>query len=129
MRIDFIVDGRPLPQPKPSSVGARRFYKKSYLDWRHEVEVAASVAALELEQRGEPWDAHHDAYAVRLRFMQPDRRRTDIDRLEATILDALTRAGIWEDDRLVCSLKATRGYSPRPRVEVVVEHTSIEVEL
>ena len=126
--IELIVDGRPLPQPKPSSFGTRRFYKKPYLDWRHEVEVAAAVAAHELDSMGEPWDARMKAYAVRLRFYQPDRRRTDIDRLSSTILDALTRAGLWEADRLVSDLHASRAYSSRPRVEITVRTAEVEVE-
>lgn len=120
--ISFIVAGRPLPQPKPRTRGKARFYPKPYLECRDRITDAAQIAAAELEDRGTPWDAHRDSYRVVLRFFQPDKRRTDIDRLCATALDALTRAGLWGDDRLVSSLRADRALDPeRARLEIEVE--------
>ena len=120
--IHFIVAGRPLPQPKPRTAGVHRFYPAAYVTYRDEVAVCAQVAALELHERGTPWDAMRRSYAVRLRFFQPDRRRTDIDRLVASQLDALVRAGVLEDDRFVDRLRAERAIDAGdPRVEVEVE--------
>lgn len=120
--IDFVVEGRPMPQPKPRTKGVLRFYPKPYLEWRELVMVSAQAAAYELQDRGAPWDAFAKSYGVKLRFFQPDRRRTDIDRLAASVLDALTRAGMFEDDRLVSRLRAEREIDPgNPRVEIEVE--------
>ncbi len=119
--VSFIVPGRPMPQPKPRQHGHLRFYPKPYLDWRDEVAVVAQVAALELEERGTPWDATRRAYRVCVHFFQPDKRRTDLDRLVASVFDALTRAGILEDDRFVDVLRASRALDAgNPRVEVEV---------
>ena len=121
MRLEIIVPGRPLPQPKPRTQGHRRFYPATYLAYRDDVRDAAQVVACELEDRGEPWDAMRRRYAVHARFWMPDRRRTDIDRLIATQLDALVRAGVLEDDRFGDERTARRGIdAARPRVEIGV---------
>ena len=125
MMLHFVVAGRPAPQPKPRSAGAHRFYpaKSGYKQYRQEVTDAAQFACAELEERGEPWDPRLRSYTVRLRFVRPDRRSTDIDRLTSTILDALTKAGVLEDDRYVDKLVVDRNEidPARPRVEVVVQ--------
>lgn len=119
--IAFVVEGRPRPQPKPRTRGKGRFYPADYLDYRESATNAAGFAAAELEDRGDPWDPRRRAYSVRLRFFMPDKRRTDIDRLAATLLDALTRAGVLEDDRFVDKLSCERSLDPSdPRVEVEV---------
>lgn len=121
MTMQVIVDGRPLSQPRPRVTIRGTFMPKEYCAYRDEIANAVQVVAQELEDRGAPWDAHRGAYAVALRFFMPDRRSTDIDKLGSTILDALTRAGIWADDRLVTSLRATRSLSAHaPRVEIEV---------
>jgi Holliday junction resolvase RusA-like endonuclease len=120
--IQFTVTGRPLPQPRPRVTSRGTFMPSDYAEYRQEVAATAQVAALELEDRGTPWDAHRKSYRVRLKFFMPDRRSTDIDKLEATILDALTNAGIFKDDRLVDSVRKDRAIDKaNPRVEVCVE--------
>jgi crossover junction endodeoxyribonuclease RusA len=52
----------------------------------------------------------------------PDRRARDLDNLNKGILDALTHAGVIEDDSLIDRLTVQRSIvSERPRVEVSVE--------
>jgi crossover junction endodeoxyribonuclease RusA len=46
--------------------------------------------------------------AVRLDMYPPDLRRRDIDNPVKVLLDALTQAGIWEDDYQVRALSARR---------------------
>jgi Holliday junction resolvase RusA-like endonuclease len=124
MLLAFHVDGRPISQPRPRVVrgGLHAFMPKPYVAYREEVSLCAQAAALELEQRGEPWDATRRSYRVRLRFVMPDHQRTDIDKLQATILDALERAGVFEDDRFVDQVTARR------RVERGVARVEVEVE-
>lgn len=38
---------------------------------------------------------------VDMALTPPDNRRRDIDNVHKALFDALTRAGVWEDDRLV----------------------------
>lgn len=122
MTLSFIVPGRPVSQPRPRVTRRGTFMPADYTEYRETVTAEAQVAAFELEQRGEPWDARAKSYRVRMKFFMPDQRRSDIDKLEATILDALTNAGVFEDDRLVDSVRKDRAIDAgRPRVEVEVE--------
>jgi Holliday junction resolvase RusA-like endonuclease len=120
--IQFTVTGRPLPQPRPRVTSRGTFMPSAYAEYRQHVAETAQIAALELEQNGTPWNAHADSYRVRLKFHMPDRRGTDLDKLEATALDALERAGIYRSDRLVDSIRSDRFVDRKaPRLEVCVE--------
>jgi crossover junction endodeoxyribonuclease RusA len=46
--------------------------------------------------------------AVTLRVHAPDRRARDLDNLPKALLDALTHAGLWEDDSLIDELHIFR---------------------
>lgn len=49
------------------------------------------------------------------------KRRADVDAPIECVLDALTKAGVWNDDVQVVSLHAAKAYSKeRPRVEVEI---------
>ncbi len=51
--------------------------------------------------------------SIRLAFSMilypPDRRVRDLDNCVKSLQDALTRAGVWEDDRLIDQLSVARG--------------------
>lgn len=120
-RVGFIVLGRPRPQPKTSTRGKRRFYPTSYTDYKDSVIAAAAAAKAELEDRGDPFEAASKHYGIKIRFWMPDHRRTDIDRLESTVLDSVTKAGLWPDDRFCDEMASKRGLCPEdPRIEVEV---------
>lgn len=119
--LQFTMPGRPVSQPRPRFHG-HVHNSDAYSEYRNEMAVHAQVAALELHERGTPWPADRQSYRVRIKFYMPDRRRSDIDKLEGTVLDALTDAGIYKDDRLVDSVRKDRDIDKdNPRVEVCVE--------
>ena len=45
---------------------------------------------------------------VRIEAWMPDRRTRDIDNICKALLDALTKAGVWEDDSLIDDLRIYR---------------------
>ena len=122
MMIEYVVPGRPLSQPRPRVTRRGVFNPAPYTAYKREAAVHAQVAALELEGRGEPWDPHRKAYALRLRFWMPDNKSTDIDKLLATQFDAITLAGLWSDDRYCKCVRMSREVdADDPRVEVCLE--------
>lgn len=60
--------------------------------------------------------------AMRVTFHAPDARRRDLDNYIKQPLDAMTLAGVFDDDSQVDDLRITRGPVEAPgRVEVVIE--------
>ena len=59
--------------------------------------------------------------AVVITCCAPDRRRRDLDNLGKGLLDALTHAGVWEDDSQIDDLRLVRG--------AVVVGGSVQVEI
>lgn len=47
--------------------------------------------------------------AVSIVANPPDRRKRDLDNLPKALLDALTHAGLWDDDSQIDELKIVRG--------------------
>jgi crossover junction endodeoxyribonuclease RusA len=45
---------------------------------------------------------------VRIEAWMPDRRTRDLDNICKALLDALTKAGVWEDDSLIDDLRIYR---------------------
>lgn len=71
-----------------------------------------SVARGYQEQLAASLWAHRDEkiegpVSVALQFFYPDKRRRDLDNLLKVLLDALTGAGIWQDDSQVKHIEAT----------------------
>lgn len=46
--------------------------------------------------------------SVEIEFRAPDRRKRDLDNITKSLLDALTRAGIWTDDSQIDDLRIWR---------------------
>ena len=60
--------------------------------------------------------------AVRLSCFPPDNRRRDLDNLAKAVLDALTHAGVWEDDSQIDLLQIERvRNTPNGRVSVTIQ--------
>lgn len=53
-------------------------------------------------------------YAVVITLNRKDKRSFDIDNCSKAILDSLTKAGVWEDDKLVDDLRLIRGPVKKP---------------
>lgn len=86
--------------------------------WRHvvihrSVRVILSRAGRQYRKDAVAAIGHHEeAMTGRLRVqidvMPPDRRARDLDNLAKAVLDALTHAGVWEDDSQIDALSVRR---------------------
>lgn len=120
--IEFAVHGAPITQ------GNHRVSRSGYMydaagaalrDWRSQVAWCARLAARSTKLEG--------AVSVELdfRIARPKRPRStrpitrpDVDKLVRALLDALTSAGVWNDDGQVVRLLATKVYAEAPGVTV-----------
>lgn len=114
--ISFVIPGAPVPKASVR-VGFRggvipkrtRDYMRHVASWSKVEMMKAKMAPF----RG--------SVEIDVTFYEPDRRRRDIDNLEKSLLDGLTKGGVWEDDSQVRSVSKRRAVDRRdPRVEVVV---------
>jgi len=118
-----------LPFPPTLNLAWRRVGKNTVLakpqrDYRKA--VAGALAWSELHDADSPLATLDfpmpGRLAVAIRFIEPDRRKRDLDNLPKAVLDALTHAGLWVDDAQIdCLMLARLGVSPdRPRIVVRV---------
>jgi crossover junction endodeoxyribonuclease RusA len=100
-----------LSLPFPPSVNSYwRHPTKGKLAGRHLISEAGrayrvAVLASVLEQRARRTSGR---LAVRIFAYPPDRRRRDLDNLLKASLDALTHAGMWEDDSNIDAIDIQR---------------------
>lgn len=120
VNLTIVVEGRPAPQGSKRHVGNGRFVEASKFlpAWRKAVTVAAREVADD-----EGWAT--TAGPVRLEVIfYLDRPSTvsqtkrpfpikppDIDKLVRAVCDALTDAGVWEDDGQIVQLCAEKHYN------------------
>lgn len=107
--------------PWPPTINS--YYKitkhgQRYLDKKVR-EFRASVAECVYEQM--PDVTLYDSIFMEVFLFPPDRRKRDLDNYMKGLLDALTEAGLWEDDSLINQLHIYRG--------VIVTGGSVRIEL
>jgi Holliday junction resolvase RusA-like endonuclease len=91
-----------------------------YMAFRELVAHHAMVEAGKLNHRGDDWNAHAEAYEVRVRFYQPTRRNIDVDNAVGACLDSLNGC-LYADDGLVKRAIVEKGYDKaNPRTEVTL---------
>lgn len=114
--LTFFITGIPKPQSRPKFARAGGFVK-TYSPKTNWYEICYAVA---LQNRPEvPFDG---PISVGLSFALPRPKsapkrvvwpavRPDLDNYEKAMLDALTQAGIWKDDGLICDLHSVKFYA------------------
>lgn len=100
-------------------VGSRTLLSKAGRTYK--TAVRGSV----LEQLGLPVPRIVGPVAITIDLYPPDRRRRDIDNRFKGLLDAITAAGVWEDDSQVVELHA-RMLAPRRGGACLVEITAAQ---
>lgn len=99
------IDSLAIMLPFPPSLnhawlvnGKRRFRTKEYLTFEKEVKKIAEGNKM-----------RQGFYSVTICLFPDSRRRYDADNRVKTVLDAITFAGVWEDDSLVSKLLVMKG--------------------
>lgn len=106
------VDGNPVPKGRP------RFSKQGHAYTPQKTEQAEAVIAWTCKAGRPPRIA--GPVVVATVFYCKDRRRTDLDNLVKTVLDAGTQAGLWVDDSQVTAQVALLEVDrEHPRTEIV----------
>jgi len=125
--VSFLVDGEPIPQgskvakliPAPGTKWGVRpvLYDdndKALKPWRKAVTAAAKAAAVDLDQLVDV----PIVVVVEFRMSRPKTVKReyptvkpDVDKLERAVLDAVTDAGVWNDDSRVVVLKGSMVYA------------------
>ena len=95
------------------TMSGQRYLDKRVVGFREQVEKAINEQApnLHLDER----------LFMEVYLFPPDRRKRDVDNYMKGLLDALTKAEIWEDDCLIDQLHIYRGE--------IVKGGSVRVEL
>lgn len=110
--MNFVVEGNPLPMPRPRVAKDGVYMEERYEAWRDAVGWAAKV------EIREPFQG---PVMLRLEFYRQDRRRVDLDNLCKLAMDGLNGVA-YEDDAQVVELWATKQVDRlNPRLEAWVE--------
>ncbi len=98
-------------------VGDKTVLSKKGKAYKHKVE-AAILEQSPFVMSGRPGDAN---IAIELVACAPCKRKRDLDNLLKAPLDALTHAGVMDDDSQIQSLTITRGSIVRPTGMLMVK--------
>lgn len=134
---NFCIAGDAVPSGRPRVTRTGHVYKPAK-SREYETEAANHIAAQYKQQGGiapigEPVKliiteyrripqritgyARQEAIAGHVR---PD-TKPDIDNAVKAVMDAMTKAGVWQDDKQVVCLQAEKKYGEWPRVEISAE--------
>ena len=81
---------------------------------------SAACAAIIEQLRRQP-NPSSEAAAVDIVLFPPDKRRRDIDNYNKALFDALTHAGVWEDDSQVQRMQVEWGpVTPGGKVDITI---------
>ncbi|WP_106478134.1 RusA family crossover junction endodeoxyribonuclease [Phytohalomonas tamaricis] len=77
---------------------------------------AAAVEMIQGQYRGSQIDGR---LQVQITLVAPTRQKRDIDNYSKAVLDAITAAGVWDDDEQVDRIEIIRGEIRKPGAAVV----------
>lgn len=127
--LQVTISGKPqsMPRPRVSKYG-------SYIPRSKKAALDTVIAWLKTAKELQNWTCTDQPVHVSIQFVHnrpkklagtgrvPKGTRPDIDNLAKFYLDALTKAGIWTDDSLVCSLVLTDFYGTiHEKAHVVIQ--------
>ena len=117
MALRFEVPGPPVPAGRARVTSRGAYTPERTRAYEHCV-AAHAIAAV---GRASSWPRDAE-YAVTIELWHGDARRRDVDNGGKSVLDGLTRGGVWGDDSQVACLTVRRGLDrERPRAEIRIE--------
>lgn len=127
--LEFVLNIDPVPQPRPRATrrGCAKGVRMYEAPKSHKIHDFKTRIALEAHQRMAGKGSHKGAVGVWMSFeFAPPKVMTekgllkreyliahgpDVDNLAKGVLDALTRGGVWVDDKQVCSLSVHKRFA------------------
>jgi len=135
--LEFFVPGRVAPQGSKRYVGGNRASGGRFIEaskylpaWRKAVTTVASDYITQWDHKPltGPVDLNVVFYIERPKSIPQSKRLTpivppDVDKLVRAICDAMTDAGVWDDDAQVIHLKAMKLYDDahEPGAHIIVQ--------
>jgi Holliday junction resolvase RusA-like endonuclease len=122
----FILDFPPMPCPRPRVALAKNrkfahaYYPAAYKNWK--TNVAKAVKAQFKDRHVYDFPVAVDvAFSVkRPKSTKLEAPKPDIDNYLKAILDAMTDAGVWDDDKHVVTVRATKRWADADCINVLV---------
>lgn len=123
--IKFVVPGEPVPQPRPRFAMVRG---KVHVYNPPRAKAWKRLVGLMLKTDGR-WNKKPitGPVSISVSFVfsgkpyEPHTKRPDIDNLLKSLMDALTDAGLWHDDKLVVKVSADKAYRQVAESVVLIE--------
>ena len=135
--IEITIQGTPIAQRRPRFT-SRGGKKRAYNSQREEAERWVMEARTQLPKGFRPIEG---PVALQIRFLMPipasttakrrhsmrvgicpyHEKKPDLDNLEKWVMDCLTLAGVWVDDKQVASKITFKRYSEQPQTIIRVE--------
>lgn len=130
--LTFTIPLDPVPASRSRAVAGRPgYYPERYDTWRKEAALILESLAGNLPQLGDT------PVALRLEFVcqrpkkpsHPYPSKGDVDNLAKAAMDAITKAGIWDDDMQVIDASLSKRYTkPGEAPGTLVEIRPLELE-
>lgn len=110
----FVIPGPPVPLARARVVNGHAFTPQRSADYKRHVASCARAAIT-----ANHWH-YGESYAVTVRVYR-QARRGDLDNFVKAVLDGMTMANVWQDDKFVYEIHSTMAVDKdNPRVEVEV---------
>lgn len=111
----------PVPASRPRVTRWRTFYEEPYNTWKDTAEAALS--GLKLQPLDGPLQLRLEVLCTKPRTSKLDMPRPDVDNFAKAVMDALTKAQAWHDDKQVGRLIvdkwwAAKGEQAGIRIEI-----------
>lgn len=72
-----------------------------------------------------PWRKSERKSVVRAGLDKPHISRPDLDNLEKSLLDVLTRLNFWTDDSLVTEKSTSKWWGPKPGIDIEIRPIAV----